>query len=52
MLGFSVTAVLVDSYARGDFNLWSDVDVLLISDSFPERPLERLKMLTHLKALK
>jgi predicted nucleotidyltransferase len=44
MLDFSVTAVLVGSYARGDFNLWSDVDVLLVSDSFPERPLDRLKM--------
>ena len=43
MLDF-VTAVLVGSYARGDFNLWSVVDVLLVSDSFPERPLDRLKM--------
>ena len=44
MLDFSVTAVLAGSYARGDFNLWSDVDVLLVSDSFPESPLDRLKM--------
>jgi predicted nucleotidyltransferase len=44
MLGFHVTAVLIGSYARGDFNLWSDVDVLLVSDVFPERPLDRLKM--------
>ncbi len=25
---------LYGSYARGDFNLWSDVDVLVISDAF------------------
>jgi len=29
-----VTVVLYGSYARGDFNLWSDIDVLLISDKF------------------
>ena len=29
-----VTVVLYGSYARGDFNLWSDVDILLISDAF------------------
>ena len=36
-----VTAVLIGSYARGDFNLWSDVDVILISE-FEGRPVERL----------
>jgi len=29
-----VTVVLYGSYVRGDFNLWSDVDILLISDAF------------------
>nr|WP_275691874.1 nucleotidyltransferase domain-containing protein [Metallosphaera sedula] len=29
-----VTVVLYGSYARGDFNLWSDVDVLLVSERF------------------
>ena len=29
-----VTVVLYGSYARGDFNLWRDVDILLISDAF------------------
>ncbi len=26
--------ILFGSYARGDFNLWSDVDVIIISDAF------------------
>ncbi|ABL79081.1 DNA polymerase, beta domain protein region [Thermofilum pendens Hrk 5] len=39
----SVTAVLVGSYARGDFNEWSDVDVVLVSGEFKGGPLERLK---------
>ncbi len=42
-LDFDVTAILIGSYARGDFNLWSDVDVLLISDVFKGNPLDRLK---------
>lgn len=29
-----VTAVLYGSYARGDFNLWSDIDVIVISERF------------------
>lgn len=36
------TVVLVGSYARGDFNLWSDVDLILVSD-FKGNPLERLR---------
>lgn len=40
---FKSSAILIGSYARGDFNLWSDVDLLLISDSFTDNPLERLK---------
>ena len=42
-LPFEVTAILVGSYARGDFNLWSDVDVLLISKGFTGTPVQRLK---------
>jgi predicted nucleotidyltransferase len=34
--------VLVGSYARGDFNVWSDVDVVVVGD-FAGNPLERLK---------
>ncbi len=44
-LPFTATAVLVGSYARGDFNLWTDVDVILVSDTFKGSPLDRLRML-------
>ena len=36
------TVLLIGSYARGDFNLWSDVDLLIIGD-FTGNPLQRLK---------
>jgi predicted nucleotidyltransferase len=36
-----VSAILVGSYARGDFSAWSDVDILLIG-KFEGRPPERL----------
>ncbi|MEM1769132.1 MAG: nucleotidyltransferase domain-containing protein [Saccharolobus sp.] len=42
-LNFRTSAILIGSYARGDFNLWSDVDIVIISDTFKENPLERLK---------
>jgi len=42
-LPFKATAILAGSYARGDFNLWSDIDVLLISEDFKASPVERLK---------
>ncbi|MEM3833610.1 MAG: nucleotidyltransferase domain-containing protein [Thermoprotei archaeon] len=29
-----VTIVLYGSYVRGDFNLWSDVDILIVSEAF------------------
>jgi hypothetical protein len=45
-LPFKVTAILIGSYARGDFNLWSDVDILLISDEFKGNSVERLKLLS------
>lgn len=44
-LPLNLTAVLIGSYARGDFNLWSDVDILLISEDFMGGPIERLKAL-------
>lgn len=28
------TLILFGSFARGDFNLWSDVDIIIISDVF------------------
>lgn len=36
---------MVGSVARGDFNRWSDVDVLVIADALPTRPLDRLELL-------
>ncbi|RLG90819.1 MAG: nucleotidyltransferase domain-containing protein [Candidatus Hecatellales archaeon] len=44
-LPFKATAMLIGSYARGDFNLWSDIDILLISEEFKGNPVERLKAL-------
>jgi len=40
-----VSAILYGSFARGDFNLSSDIDVLVISDSLPPNPLTRLEFL-------
>lgn len=40
-----LTAVLVGSVARGDFNRWSDIDVLIISDVLPAHPLKRMDLL-------
>lgn len=40
-----VAAVLFGSVARGDFNVWSDVDVLVVALNLPELPQERLEML-------
>jgi len=36
------SAFLIGSYARGDFNAWSDVDVLLIGE-YEESPVKRLE---------
>ena len=41
-INFRATVLLIGSYARGDFNLWSDVDVLIIGN-FNGNPLQRLK---------
>ncbi len=38
-------AVVVGSVARGDFNVWSDVDVVVVADELPERTLDRLELL-------
>jgi len=38
-------AYLFGSYARGDFNEWSDIDVLLIvKGNIPENPIARLSI--------
>jgi predicted nucleotidyltransferase len=34
-------AVVAGSVARGDFNLWSDIDLVVISDSLPASGPER-----------
>jgi predicted nucleotidyltransferase len=36
--------ILYGSYARGDFNEWSDIDVLVIAKQLPENPIERLSL--------
>ena len=41
-LNLKCTVLLIGSYARGDFNLWSDVDLLIIGE-FKGTPVERLK---------
>jgi uncharacterized protein len=38
-------AVVFGSVARGDFNRWSDVDLLLVSPEFQGPPLRRLEQL-------
>ncbi len=48
-----VSLVLYGSYARGDFNAWSDVDLIIVWDGFrgrrlPERYSMLLKMLDSL----
>lgn len=41
-----VSAVVVfGSVARGDFNKWSDLDVLVIAPRLPDAGLERLELL-------
>lgn len=42
-LNYKSTIILVGSYARGDFNKWSDIDILIISDDITGSPLERLR---------
>ncbi len=41
-----VSFILFGSFARGDYNLWSDIDVIIISESFREvRFIERCLMI-------
>ena len=42
-----LSGILYGSFARGDFNLGSDIDVLIISDSLPEHPMKRMEFLYH-----
>ncbi len=43
-----VAAVVVGSVARGDFNRWSDLDVLVVVESLPDRWLARCEALAPL----
>jgi len=45
-LPFKASVIMIGSYARGDFNLWSDVDIILISD-FKGSPLKRLEKIDY-----
>jgi len=38
-------AGVIGSVARGDFNRWSDVDVVVVSEALPERFPDRLELL-------
>lgn len=38
-------AYLIGSYARGDFNEGSDIDILIVSDVLPVNPLRRMEVL-------
>ncbi len=40
-----VAVVVVGSVARGDFNRWSDLDVLVIAEALPATGRERLELL-------
>lgn len=41
---------LFGSYARGDFNVWSDVDIIVVADIFKEvRFIDRVSMLPELE---
>lgn len=50
--GLGVMAVVVfGSVARGDFNVWSDIDVLVVAEHLPERSLDRWDVLAPLPPL-
>ena len=38
-------AVVAGSVARGDFNVWSDVDVVVVAEDLPARAPERMALL-------
>lgn len=40
-----VAAAVVGSVARGDFNLWSDVDVVVVAEGLPDRAPDRAALL-------
>ncbi|NPA85651.1 MAG: nucleotidyltransferase domain-containing protein [Crenarchaeota archaeon] len=45
-----MSAVLFGSYARGDFNLWSDVDIIVVTEAVRGvRFIERWKLFPELR---
>ena len=42
-----VAAAVVGSVARGDFNVWSDVDVVVVAEELPERTPDRAELLSR-----
>ena len=40
-----VAAAVAGSVARGDFNVWSDVDVVVVARELPERVIDRATVL-------
>jgi hypothetical protein len=40
-------AAVAGSVARGDFNVWSDVDVVVIADALPARAPDRAELLSR-----
>ncbi|MBI2325632.1 MAG: nucleotidyltransferase domain-containing protein [Chloroflexi bacterium] len=40
-----VAAAVVGSVARGDFNVWSDIDVVVVAEGLPASILERQSLL-------
>lgn len=45
-----MTVVVVGSVARGDFNKWSDVDVVVVADPLPDGFLARWDLVSPLPA--
>ncbi len=43
-------AAVIGSVARGDFNVWSDIDVLIVARGLPPRYLDRATVLTSVSA--
>lgn len=41
-----VGAAVIGSVARGDFNVWSDVDVVVVAHGLPDRYLDRASLLS------
>ena len=40
-----ISAAIYGSVVRGDFNIGSDIDIVVISDALAKDPLERMKVL-------